>query len=364
MAANPLALGLRAVRFAASDEISQELESRHVRQLLYLLPVLGPLFSLAILLFSAWDFWRDAGNAGAALGIRGLLVAIGAFAWLPSSAFMAPLYRCGILYLTHASALIIAEYVLQDGFLYGLSGITSCVFVVAVMTLRLRDFLGIIAVPSALLAVLTAARMPWQDAVNQLMLYFFAIAVALMLMYVIRSFAAQTVELEGQLLKSARRDSLTGAFNRGYLFELAERAVALAQRHGRPLAVAMLDIDHFKCINDCHGHAVGDSVIVSLAEVCMRELRAIDHFGRIGGEEFVCIMPETDQAEALQCAERLRSCIEKARVDGADGAICWTVSIGVAMLDKQRPDWKSLLHAADCALYRAKHEGRNRVELA
>jgi diguanylate cyclase (GGDEF)-like protein len=96
----------------------------------------------------------------------------------------------------------------------------------------------------------------------------------------------------------------------------------------------------------------------------MSELRAIDHFGRIGGEEFVCVMPETDKAAAMQCAERLRSRIEQVLVETPHGQIGYTVSIGLAMLGELSADWKSLLHAADCALYRAKGDGRNRVMLA
>jgi len=346
------------------DQVSRELDQRHARQLQHLFPILGPLFSLAIVLFSIWDFWHDAANAATALVIRCLLVGIGSLAYLPCSARFEPLYRAGFLYVTHACALILAEYVLRDGFLYGLSGVTSCLFVVSVMTLQPRAFFAIVAMPSVLLVSLTAQRMTLPAMVNQLMLYAFAMALAFTLMYVIRSFAMQTVQLESQLLRSARQDSLTGAYNRGYLFELAEHAVALAFRHRRPLAVAMLDIDYFKRVNDRYGHAAGDNVIVSLAGICMAELRSIDHFGRIGGEEFVCVMPETDEAEAMQCAERLRSRIEQARIETPQGAVSYTVSIGVAMLDERLGDWKSLLHAADCALYRAKHDGRNRVVIA
>jgi diguanylate cyclase (GGDEF)-like protein len=96
----------------------------------------------------------------------------------------------------------------------------------------------------------------------------------------------------------------------------------------------------------------------------MAELRTIDHFGRVGGEEFVCVMPETDQAAALQCAERLRMRIAALRVETGEGPIGFTVSIGVALLRPSHADWRALLHAADCALYRAKQGGRNCVVLA
>jgi diguanylate cyclase (GGDEF)-like protein len=344
--------------------MDQELEARHAKQLQHLFPVLGPQFSLAILLFSVWDFWRDPTNAGDALLIRCLLVALGALVYLPPAARLSPLYRCGFLFVTHICALILAEYMLRDGFLFGLAGITSCLFLVSVMTMQLRAFLAIVAAPTVLLVALTVQRMALAETVNQLMLYAFAMALAIALMFVIRSFALQTLELESQLLKSARHDSLTGVCNRAYLFEQAENAVALARRHRRPLAVAMLDIDHFKRVNDTYGHAVGDSVIRALAETCMAELRTIDRFGRIGGEEFVCVMPETDQAEALQCAERLRKRIGALAVETAAGPVGFSVSIGVAMLRPDCDNWPQLLQAADCALYGAKGAGRDRVVLA
>jgi diguanylate cyclase (GGDEF)-like protein len=347
-----------------SDQLGQELDARHAGQLLRLLPVLGPLFSLAILMFSAWDFWRDTDTALAALALRISLVGVGALAYLPLSANLPALYRGGILFVTHSSAIVLAEYVLIDGFVYGLAGVTSCLFVASALTMRARAFLAMVLVPTLLLLLLGAQRMAFADFVNAVMLYVFALVLALTLMLVIRSFALQTMELEGQLLRSARRDSLSGAYNRGYLFELAEGAVALAQRHGRSLAVAMLDIDHFKHVNDEFGHAAGDCVIASLANICLAELRTVDHFGRIGGEEFVCVMPETDEIEAVQCAERLRSRIEAAIVETPTGPVRFTVSIGVAMLGPACNGWTTLLHAADCALYRAKHAGRNRVVMA
>ena len=341
------------------DHFFREMDARHGRQLQYLFPVLGPLFSLSILMFSVWDYWRDAAHAADGMLVRALLVGAGALAYLPGSARIAPRYRVGFVYVTHTCALIVAEYVLQDGFLYGLAGITSCVFVASVLTLRLRAFFALVAVPSVLLIVLTLLRLPLVDSINQLLLYVYALTLSAVLMYVIRSFRYQTLQLEAQLLRSARLDSLTGVNNRGYLFELAESAVALARRHRRPLAVAMLDIDHFKEVNDRHGHAVGDSVIRALAETCISELRTIDHFGRIGGEEFVCVMPETDADEALRCAERLRAHISAMQVATTAGMLQFTVSIGVAVLGGHNDNWTKLLHAADCALYRAKNGGRN-----
>jgi diguanylate cyclase (GGDEF)-like protein len=138
----------------------------------------------------------------------------------------------------------------------------------------------------------------------------------------------------------------------------------LAARHGRALALAMLDIDHFKEVNDTYGHDIGDKVLKRLTDTCSQNLRLIDHFGRIGGEEFVCIFPETDEAQAMLCAERLRQSVEAIKIDMPDGPLRFTVSIGVATLNTHHPDLDALLKDADRALYRAKRGGRNRVVLA
>jgi len=135
---------------------------------------------------------------------------------------------------------------LKDGFFYGLAGIASCVFTVSVVTLHVRTFLLILSVPSLLLIALSAASMPLFGFINNLILYLFSVSLACIIMLMIRSFRQKAFLLEKELLHIARHDSLTGACSRGYLIELAEREVALAKRHGRALAVAMLDIDHFK----------------------------------------------------------------------------------------------------------------------
>lgn len=350
--------------FHCDSAAQQELDVRQERYLLRVLPVLGPLFSLVVLLFSLWDFWCDPAAAPRALAIRLVLVAVGALGYLPVSAHIAPHWRAGLVYAPHASAMVLAEYVLNGGFRYGLSGLTSCQFLVAGMAVRPGRFVATSAVPALLLGYLTVKQLPLPAMFNQLMQYGFAVGLSFGLMLVIRASALQTLALEAQLLHASRRDSMTGAYNRGYLFELAEREVALAHRHGRELAVAILDIDFFKAVNDRYGHAAGDEVLVSLAHTCLAELRSIDHFGRIGGEEFVCVMPETGEEEALQCAERLRARIAANAVQTAGGPLAYTVSIGLAMLAPASPDWKSLLRTADGALYRAKDAGRNCVVLA
>ncbi|QHJ01463.1 diguanylate cyclase [Xylophilus rhododendri] len=158
--------------------------------------------------------------------------------------------------------------------------------------------------------------------------------------------------------RQARSDPLTGVLNRRGLEERLRLAVASARRGLRPLSVAMLDADYFKRINDQFGHEVGDAVLRQLAEILRTRLRASDAVARLGGEEFIAVLPDTDLEGAMALAESLRHAIET-HIDKVYGNI--TVSIGVAVGMGTEVDGASLLRAADEALYRAKAEGRNRV---
>jgi diguanylate cyclase (GGDEF)-like protein len=173
------------------------------------------------------------------------------------------------------------------------------------------------------------------------------------------------VELQKALLASNKRleelsrtDGLTGLRNRRtFDHEFATR-FAHASRYGRPLAVAMADIDHFKQINDEHGHQAGDEVLARVAAILRRCTRQTDLVARYGGEEFVIVLPETPLLEALQVSEKIRSSVAAEAMP-----VRATVSIGVAALPHSQFSYpESLLRAADEALYRAKARGRNRVE--
>lgn len=162
----------------------------------------------------------------------------------------------------------------------------------------------------------------------------------------------------------AMQDDLTGLSNRRSIQQVLTQQIALARRSNRPLALLLIDIDHFKQINDTHGHLSGDQALRNVA-ICLKErLRAQDIVGRWGGEEFIAILPDTDEAGALALAEALRAATEQARFAGLDGQpIALTISIGLHALElssgNERDD---MLGAADRALYLAKEKGRNRVE--
>ncbi len=156
-------------------------------------------------------------------------------------------------------------------------------------------------------------------------------------------------------------DPLTGLYNRRGLFELAEREVERYRRFGRPFCVYMIDIDHFKQINDTHGHAAGDQVLVGLAKRLKQRIRDIDIIGRYGGEELLVVLPETQLAQGLLAAERARGHVEQHPIHTEHGEIPVTISVGVAEIDAQISDLAALVDRADSAMYAAKQAGRNRV---
>ena len=160
----------------------------------------------------------------------------------------------------------------------------------------------------------------------------------------------------------ANTDMLTGLPNRRHTLASLEKALTGARDHGAPLAVAIFDIDHFKRINDAHGHAVGDDVIRRVAQRAKAALRDADMLGRIGGEEFVCILQRASAQAAEIVAERVRKAVETgtAAEDDLPNA---TISVGLAVYDGEA-DVEELLHRADKALYVAKREGRNRLRSA
>ncbi|MFW5920363.1 MAG: GGDEF domain-containing protein [Polyangiales bacterium] len=169
-----------------------------------------------------------------------------------------------------------------------------------------------------------------------------------------------------RLYESVVRDALTRVYNRRYLDERLESEMAYAQRHNTPLSVLLVDIDHFKQINDTHGHPAGDAVLRVVATAMVRMLRAEDVVARYGGEEFCVVARGIDARNAQIVGERIRRTIEGLKIPGDGRQLNVTVSVGVATFRASR--WYSTVSAlvgdADAALYRAKERGRNRVVCA
>jgi len=168
---------------------------------------------------------------------------------------------------------------------------------------------------------------------------------------------------EEALKRLANTDGLTGVLNRRRFMELSRQEVARSHRYGGPLSLIMLDVDHFKAVNDSYGHEVGDEVLVSLSQVCRQVLRQVDLFGRVGGEEFMALLPETGLEAAAMVAERLRIALAAHAVSASKQELRVTISLGVAQLSPETR-LSDLMRLADDAMYRAKQNGRNRVEIS
>lgn len=167
---------------------------------------------------------------------------------------------------------------------------------------------------------------------------------------------------EMELERLARTDMLTAITNRRHFFELAESQFALAQRYDHQLAIMMLDVDHFKGINDRYGHLAGDAVLQAVAQKCQSHMRSTDIFARYGGEEFIFLLPEQTEAGAVELAERLRQLLEQAEVKFEAWNLKVTASFGLALIQKESGlTLEQMIDRADQALYQSKKNGRNRI---
>jgi diguanylate cyclase (GGDEF)-like protein len=178
---------------------------------------------------------------------------------------------------------------------------------------------------------------------------------------VLRSRLAEIQLLQAQLHEQVNRDSLTGLFNRRYLLETVDRELARCQREGLPLTLMIIDVDHFKAINDKYGHNAGDEVLRQLASVLIDGTRQDDLPCRYGGEEFILLLPGMSTEIALKRGERLRANFEKVLVPSAHGDIRATISVGIASFPDHGATMADLTHCADLALYAVKRNGRNGV---
>lgn len=180
------------------------------------------------------------------------------------------------------------------------------------------------------------------------------------------------IELQDELIATreelrvqATRDFLTGIWNRGVITERLNEEINRAARANGSLGIIMCDIDHFKEVNDTHGHPAGDSVLIEIALRMQANLRAYDALGRFGGEEFLIVAPDASTEGIVALAERIRSAIEKKPIETSSGPISVTVSLGtIVRIMEQNTSLKGLIDEVDRALYRAKESGRNRVESA
>lgn len=171
-------------------------------------------------------------------------------------------------------------------------------------------------------------------------------------------------ELIEKLEELASKDTLTQLYNRRFFYESAIKMIAHSKRYNKPVSIIMLDIDHFKSVNDRYGHKAGDEVLKELAQIMQNRRRKSDMVVRLGGEEFAILLPETSKEQAYKIAQQLRQTIEKNRVNLSDGnTIYFTASMGISSVDMDKEsDIDAALSRADKVLYKAKESGRNNVQ--
>lgn len=327
-------------------------------------------FALLILAFNIWDRFVDAAHADDALAWRaGTAVAILAVhgVWIVAKTKSYPLYRRLVLIHTVTVPVGLAGAVAQlnDGLFYGLwNFIFIYLWIPSVLPGRRDTMLGGILAAISVLAVAALTGQGGLMLANIAVLAALGILLSMTTAIKFEAALRRAWQQEQAAAREARTDSLTGLVNRRRFSEAAAAEWGRSIRYGRPSSLILFDLDRFKQINDEHGHAAGDMVLKQVAEVCQFEIRDFDLLARIGGEEFAVLLPETSAVAAVGLAERLRRCIERLQVQTTGGILRPTASFGVAPLALEGHDWTEALHLADGALYRAKENGRNRVETA
>jgi diguanylate cyclase (GGDEF)-like protein len=328
---------------------------------------LNTFWSIAILLlaFGLWDWFVDPAHTQSAFTVRlvgaALVVATGLFQRLPGRSHWLPLMAKLRLVIAVIASMTAAS-LLDTGYGFGVAGLVVIILTGPYIAIDARDLLTTNLAVLVVLGVVMAAITPTPfDMVGTAVFVLLAVAVSTLLGRVLETSNRRAYALELQLHRDARTDTLTGLDNRRSMQERGYVELKRARRSGAPVSVLLCDLDHFKDINDKHGHKAGDAALVHTASVLRDALRATDALGRWGGEEFIALLPGTDAAGALDVAERMRSAMEATMFDFGGRA---TISLGaatVSSVDEPLSDWDDAVKQADQNLYRAKREGRNRV---
>lgn len=322
--------------------------------------------AVAMFSFLLWDWLLDPTQIYACIAIRTVgSVAMLWCAWTYRSRRLSPraLQAVGMLAVTSGTVTIaFTQYVLKDGFLYGPAGLALFPTVSAVVVTRARQA-PLVNLPGFIL-VLVLLWVQGIDGFTRLNVTMFVgtgIFASFILALALEHTARYGFQLELKLEELAHLDPLTGIANRRRLEDRAREEVERARRFNRPLSLMIMDLDHFKGVNDRHGHPFGDKVLRTLADVGRANLRQTDLFARVGGEEFVVLMPETTPDTAAHIAERLRSQLSATQVTEEGVTTTVTLSIGISAYGPDAQTVEALMAQADRALYAAKDQGRNRV---
>jgi diguanylate cyclase (GGDEF)-like protein len=325
-------------------------------------------WSIAILLmaFVAWDAYADPAHWQSAFRVRLLgaliVVATGLFQKLPGKSRWMPT-MAKIRLVTAVVTAAIAATRLDRGYGFALAGMVAVVLTGPYHALDVRDLLvANVATLASLVVVMVAVSLDPFSMIGTAVFTLLAMAVSMLLGRVLEASHRRAFALELELHREARTDPLTGLDNRRAMQERGPLELKRASRARAPVSLVLSDIDHFKAINDRHGHEAGDAVLRAVAATLRTELRETDVLSRWGGEEFLAILVDTDADLAVDVAERLRASVEATALAGIPHRA--TISIGVATrhdIGDVASAWEALLHEADARLYQAKSAGRNRV---
>ncbi len=339
-----LAAGMFPVGFAVDDGAPRSV-----------LILVGGLSVLACTVLFGWGFARLCGARPPArlAALAGLVLAANAVAWTRAPfVFETVLNGSGVL--------LAATIAVAQGRIVGWRGtrtqrvlLASLVFYAAVWAMRFAFTVASDGSRSFHASHVPPALEPWMGVFYGVI----PVIIAALTLNIVNE------RLTARLRALAQTDELTGALSRRALRDRAPELLARQQAGGRPVATLMLDIDHFKAVNDHHGHAAGDAVLRRAAQLLAMNLRSDSVVTRYGGEEFAVLLPVAGLDEARAVAERLRKAFEAEVVEFEDARIAVTISVGLAMMAGEEL-LDDALRRADAALYRAKHGGRNRVDVA
>jgi len=333
-----------------------------------LLPIPTGLLGLGTLLIYFWDHLVDPRGAEITLYVRlfsACILAVCAFAIarFKSVRELEPLVW--FIPLSSAVGTLLVLYLLEDGFRWGAGGYALAFVLVALCAVRVRP----VVLVNALLFLLTLGVLLYKGVSPLILensLFFCGVgaAVGCAVAVQLESIYRRSFRLQERLERESRTDALTGILNRRALWEETGRRLEESERLSLPMSVLALDLDHFKHINDRYGHPIGDEILKNFVTLVKAALRPYDLLGRMGGEEFMVVLPGTVLEEAQGVAERVREAVERQLCSSLNPEARCTVSIGVAEHWEMDSSVDALFKAADDALYRAKSGGRNRVSTA
>lgn len=326
------------------------------------------LASLYALAFWIWDFVTDPVNASNTVWLRIGMMSVLATPPLLFKLVRTPYLVIALYFLSIFSAELIFVMILNrlhTGMTYGIGGFMVFMFMPVLalaglsMRLKMLATVGISAMPQVL--ALMGIAHGFQHGQYAALIWPTAVVISLTHVAFDRTYALRYAA-ERALENSSNTDALTGLANRRHFMPTLKHEVIRACRQRTRTSLLMLDIDHFKSVNDKHGHPTGDLVICALAEICKNSVRTIDMAARLGGEEFAVLLVDADKDAALAVAERIRATVEQHQMTSCNGVpLRFTVSIGLCEQLPEEENEGPMIERADAALYQAKNTGRNKV---